>query len=130
MRAGEVFTDAERSDLDETIRQAERLSRVEFSVFVGVSEGDPRAFATSLHNTLVAPSRSVLVMVDLERRALEVVTGGFVRRTLTDRETELCTMAMQSAFAEGDLVGGLKRGIQMLAEHARAPRTLHAGSED
>ena len=30
------------------------------------------------------------------------------------------------AHAEGDLVGGLRRGIQMLAEHARAPQTLHA----
>lgn len=127
MRAGEVFTAAERFDLDETIRQAEQLSRVEFSVFVGVADGDPRDFATSLHNTLVAPSRSILIMVDLERRALEIVTGGFVRRALTDRESELCAMAMQTAFIEGDLVGGLKRGIQMLAEHARAPRTLHAG---
>ena len=127
MRSGDVFTDAERFDLDETIRQAEQLSRVEFSVFVGVAEGDSRAFATSLHNTLVAPSRSILIMVDLEHRALEIVTGGFVRRTLTDRESELCAMAMQTAFSEGDLVGGLKRGIQMLADHARAPRTLHAG---
>ena len=33
---------------------------------------------------------------------------------------------MQSRFAAGDLVGGLRRGIQMLAEHARAPQTLHA----
>ena len=69
-----------------------------------------------------------LVMVDLQHRALEIVTGGYVRRTLTDRESELCAMAMQTAFAEGDLVGGLKRGIAMLAEHARPPRTLHAGS--
>ena len=128
VRAGDVFTEAERSELDEVIRQSEQLSRVEFSVFVGVADGDPRDFATSLHNTLVAPSRSILVMVDLQHRALEIVTGGYVRRTLTDRESELCAMAMQTAFAEGDLVGGLKRGIAMLAEHARPPRTLHAGS--
>jgi hypothetical protein len=32
---------------------------------------------------------------------------------------------MQSAFAAGDLVAGLKRGISMLADHARAPQTLH-----
>ena len=31
-------------------------------------------------------------------------------------------------LASGDLVGGLRRGIQMLAEHARAPQTLHAAS--
>ena len=128
MRSGDVFTDAERFDLDETIRQAEQLSRVEFSVFVGVAEGDPRAFATSLHNTLVAPSRSILVMVDPTRRLLEVVTGAHVRRHLSDAEVELAVLHMQSDFAAGDLAGGLRRGIEMLAEHARPPRTLHAGS--
>jgi hypothetical protein len=33
---------------------------------------------------------------------------------------------MQSAFAAGDLVGGITRGVLMLAEHARKPRMLHA----
>ena len=66
-------------------------------------------------------------MVDPDQRALEIVTGGYVRRTLTDSEVELAALAMQSDFAAGDLVGGLKRGIQMLADHARSPETLHAG---
>lgn len=125
MPAGDPLGDAERYALDDAIRQAEQLSRVEFSVFVGNAEGDPRAFATSLHNTLVAPARSILIMVDPTRRALEIVTGGHVRRTLTDREVELAAVHMQSAFAAGDLVGGLRRGIQMLAEHSLPPRTLH-----
>ncbi|MGZ4445992.1 MAG: DUF5130 family protein [Nocardioides sp.] len=125
MPAGE-FTSAERFTLDEAIRKAELLSRVEFSVFVGTSEGDTRAFATQLHNTLVAPSRSILVMVDPTARALEIVTGGYVRRTLSDAEVELAATQMRSLFAEGDLVGGLTRGIAMLAEHAKAPHTLHA----
>ncbi|MGZ6753647.1 MAG: DUF5130 family protein, partial [Nocardioides sp.] len=108
MPAGE-FTSAERFTLDEAIRKAELLSRVEFSVFVGTSEGDTRAFATQLHNTLVAPSRSILVMVDPTARALEIVTGGYVRRTLSDAEVELAATQMRSLFAEGDLVGGLTR---------------------
>jgi hypothetical protein len=116
--------------LDECIRKAERLSRVEFSVFVGHAEGDPRAFAVSLHATLVAPARSVLVMVDPDAHAVEVVTGSHVRRTLRDSQVELAIAAMQSFFADGDLVGGLRRGIQMLAEHARAPLTLHAQTSD
>jgi hypothetical protein len=120
------FSASDKVALDETIRKAERLSRVEFSVFVGHAEGDPRAFAMTLHGSLVAPARSVLVMIDPEVRALEVVTGSHVRRTLRDQEVELAVAAMQSLFAEGDLVGGLRRGIQMLAEHARAPQTLHA----
>ena len=56
---------------------------------------------------------------------VEVVTGVDVRRNLTDREVELAVLEMQSEFAAGDLVGGLKRGITMLADHARAPETLH-----
>ena len=124
--AGDYFSSSERFALDEAIRKAEQQSRAEFSLFVGTAEGDPRAFATQLHNSLVAPSRSILIMVDPGARALEIVTGGYVRRTLTDNEVELTALQMQSSFAEGDLVGGLKRGIAMLAEHARPQTTLHA----
>jgi len=120
------FSSGDRVALDETIRRAERVSRAEFSVFVGHAEGEPRAFACSLHASLVAPARSVLIMVDPDARALEVVTGSEVRRTLHNQQVELAVVQMQSLFAEGDLVGGLRRGIQMLAEHARAPQTLHA----
>lgn len=109
------------------IRAAEQASRCEFSVFVGTAEGDPQAFARRLHAALVAPAVSVLIMVDASQRALEVVTGSEVRRHLTDGEVELAVLQMKSAFAEGDLVGGLTRGIAMLAEHARAPQTLHRG---
>ena len=120
------FNSAERFQIDEAIRGAEQTSRFEFSVFVGRSGADPRAFATQLHNSLVAPSRSILIMLDPASRVLEIVTGGTVRRNITDQEVELTTLQMQSLFATGDLVGGLRRGIQMLADHARAPETLHA----
>lgn len=127
MPVGELNA-AERYQVDEAIRQAEQISRFEFSVFVGRVDGEPRAFATQLHNSLVAPSRSILVLVDPNARVLEIVTGGVVRRNLTDREVELTAFQMQSSFAEGNLVDGLRRGIQQLAEHARAPETLHAES--
>ncbi|WP_157544855.1 DUF5130 family protein [Nocardioides halotolerans] len=125
-RLGARFGAHDKVALDETIRKAERVSRVEFSVFVGHAEGDPRSYAVSLHRTLVAPARSILILVDPDARALEVVTGSHVRRTLRDSQVELAVVQMQSLFAEGDLVGGLRRGIQMLAEHARAPQLLHA----
>ena len=124
MPVGE-FNSAERFQVEEAIRQAEQVSRFEFSVFVGRSGSEPRVFATQLHNKLVAPARSVLIMVDPAARVLEIVTGAEVRRHLTDQEVELATLDMQSSFATGDLVGGLRRGVQMLAEHAVAPQTLH-----
>ncbi|GAB6985742.1 DUF5130 family protein [Nocardioides pyridinolyticus] len=125
MAVGE-FNSRERVRIDEAIRQAELVSRFEFSVFVGRVDGEPRAFATQLHNRLVAPPRSVLILLDPAVRVLEIVTGGEVRRNITDREVELVALNMQSMFAAGDLVGGLRRGIQELADHATAPLTLHA----
>lgn len=114
------LSSAEQAALDATIRAAEQLCRAEISVFVGPSEGDdPRAFATSLHNTLVLPSRSILIMVDPPRRAVEVVTGGEIRRHLTDAEAALAVEEMTRSFADGDLAGGLTRGIRLLADHAR-----------
>ncbi|MGY2702393.1 MULTISPECIES: DUF5130 family protein [unclassified Nocardioides] len=125
MGVGE-FNSAERFQIDEAIRRAELVSRFEFSVFVGRVDGEPRAFATQLHNRLVAPPRSILILLDPAARVLEIVTGGVVRRNITDREVELVSLQMQSMFASGDLVGGLRRGIQELADHANQPETLHA----
>ncbi len=127
--AGDPFSGAERAALDAAIRKAEQLSRAEFSVFVGKAEGEPRAFATRLHNSLVAPARSGLILVDPSARVIEVVTGAYVRRTLSDAEVELAIIAMQTAFAEGDLVDGLRRGLAMLADHARTPPVLHVSSD-
>lgn len=126
MGAGDPFSAADRAALDAAIRKAEQLSRAEFSVFLGKAEGDPHAFATRLHNSLVAPARSILIMVDPSVRAIEVVTGAHVRRNLSDSEVKLAVVAMQTAFAVGDLVGGLRRGVSMLADHARSQNTLHA----
>jgi uncharacterized membrane protein YgcG len=116
----------DRFEIDKAIRAAEQTSRFEFSVFVGNAEDDPRAHAVALHSALVAPSHSVLVMVDPVAHVIEVVTGSVVKRTLTDHEVQLAILEMQTAFTAGDFVGGIKRGVAMLAQHARAPQTLHA----
>jgi hypothetical protein len=124
--SGEGFTPAQRQQIDKAIRDAEMVCRYEFSVFVGPAEGDPRQFAERLHSALVAPNRSVLIMVDPAARHLEVVTGAEARRELEDHEVRLAVIEMQSQFALGDLVGGIVRGIHMLAAYARKPPTLHA----
>jgi len=120
------FTSAQRVALDQAIRAAEQVSRFEFSVFVGSADGDPRAFAEHLHASLSTPARSVLLMVDPAARQIEVVTGGEVRRNLSDHEAALAVLQMRGDFSHGDLVLGIRRGLSMLAMAARAPRTLHA----
>lgn len=122
---GGGFNSAQRREIDDAVRAAETSSRLEFSVYVGPVEGEPREAAERLHAALSAPALSVLVAIDPDRRVLQVVTGADARRTLSDDAAKLAAVAMQSAFSEGDLVGGIKRGLSLLAESARAPRTLH-----
>ena len=126
--SGEGFSSDQRYEIDRAIRAAETVSRYEFSVYVGAADGEAGPFAQRLHAALVAPARSVLIMVDPAARLLEIVTGSVVRRDLSDEQVRLAAVAMQSAFAEGDLVGGIKRGLAQLAEAARKPATLHASS--
>ena len=115
---GERLTTGQRYAVEESIRKAELASRAEFSVYVGPVDGaDTHAFATQLHNTLVAPARSIMIVVDPDRRVLEIVTGGWVRRTLSDAEATLAAETMRTSFVQGDLVGGLRAGIALLAGH-------------
>jgi uncharacterized membrane protein YgcG len=119
--AGDSFTREQRLRIAEAIRKAELRSRMEITAYVGPVEGDdPRAFATQLHNTLAAPTRSLVIMIDPAQRALEIVTGGWVRERLADEQVQLTALEMQLAFTEGDLVGGLVRGIGALADRATA----------
>ena len=126
MAGGDAFTSAQRHEIDKAIRDAETLCRIEFYVFVGRAEGETRPFAERLHAALVAPDRSVLLLVDPAARILEIVTGAEAHRVLDDAEVRLAALTMQTAFAAGDLVGGITRGVQQLAEHARRPQLRHS----
>jgi hypothetical protein len=123
--SGEFFSSAQRAEIDRAIRAAETASRFEFSVYVGHCDGETRPFAERLHAALVSPDRSVLILVDPAARLLEVVTGSVVRRSLSDEQVALAVAGMESSFAGGDLVGGIKHGVAQLAEAARKPATLH-----
>ena len=128
--AGDSFTPSQREWIKRAVRNAETASGLTFSVFVGVSEEDSRAYAERLHKSLTDPHHSILVMCDPEFRRLEIVTGKDARRVLSDLECRLAAAAMQTSFAGGDIVGGLAAGIQQLGEAARQPRMLHTSRLD
>ena len=125
MPAGDSFTPSQLEWIKRAVRNAETISGLTFSVFIGVSEEDSRAYAERLHKALTDPDHSVLVMCDVEFRKLEIVTGIETRRVLSDLECRLAAAAMQTSFAGGDIVGGLTVGVQQLGEAARQPKTLH-----
>ncbi len=126
MPDGESFTREQRDRITWAIQNAERVSGLTFSVFVGVAEEDARTYAARLHGALDDPAHSVLVLCDPEFHVLEIVTGVEARRGLDDVECRLAAASMQTSFVVGDIVGGLVIGIQQLGEAARMPRTLHA----
>ena len=125
MPGGDGFSSAQQAEIDRAIRAAETSCRFEFSVYVGAVDGPTNPFARRLHASLSSPDRSVLILVDPAARAIEVVTGSVVRRSLSDDAVRLAVAGMQSAFSGGDLVGGIKHGVGQLAESARQPQTLH-----
>lgn len=127
--AGEAFSPRQREDIVRAIQIAGRQSGLHCSVYVGRAEGPPRAYARARHAELGAEAPdSVLVFVDPATRSLEIVTGSRARRWVDDRTAALAAMTMTSAFAAGNLAGGIVQGLQVIAEHARHPQTMHTGS--
>lgn len=122
---GGGLTPSDRSRLDRAVRNAEKLSGLTFSVYLGVAEEDSRRYARRLHLALPDPTHSVLVMCDPTFRALEIVTGELARRWLDDVACGLALATMKTSFLGGDIIGGLAHGVQQLGEAAMQPATLH-----
>jgi Domain of unknown function (DUF5130) len=123
--AGDAFTARQREEIVRAIDTAREGSGLTYSVFVGGLDGDTRAAARRLHAALDHSNDAVLVAVDPGGRRLEIVTGPASGKLLDDRACALAAVSMTSSFAAGDLAGGITRGVLMLGEHARHPKTLH-----
>ena len=119
MPAGEAFSEGQRERIERSIRAAEDVSGLHFSVFVGAISGDVRAHArTMLAATGAQAATTVLVAIDPAARRLEVVTG-------EKAAYQLSALAMTTSFLAGDLSGGIVDGLRTMSEHARQLRSLH-----
>jgi hypothetical protein len=118
------LSDAQRSDLRRIVQRARSICGYGFAVFVGpLAQG--RESAIAQHAALADPASAVLVAVDPSAHTIQIVTGVNAAVTLDNRACELAALAMKSCFGADDLVGGIREGVNLLAEHARAPRVLH-----
>ena len=70
------------------------------------------------------PTDAVLIAVSPGQRVVEVVTGAGAARRLPDRACALAVLSMTSAFANGDLVGGIVNGLRQLSDQAGHPAGL------
>jgi uncharacterized membrane protein YgcG len=113
------FTDGQIREISRATSTASSESGLHYSVYVGSVEGDIREHAERLHAALgPAATRGVLILVAPGDRQLEIVTGKESARRLTDRACALSALSMTTAFAGGDLVGGMVTGLRMLSEAA------------
>ena len=118
----------ERIESDiETIRQENGL---DVSVLVGDLDLTDithfRSGAERLHAALGRRgSHAVLLVVAPGQRRVEIVTGPAVRRRVPDRVCALAVLSMTSAFAGGDLVGGITEGLRQIADAAGRRETLN-----
>lgn len=130
MLVGDELTPDETRRLQRAVEIAEDASGLRFSLYVGTSEEDARAYALRLHGSLEDAEHAVLVLCDPDFRVLEIVTGSAARRALSDRDCALAAASMRSSFVAGDIVGGLSHGITQLGDAARQPPSLHTRTED
>jgi len=122
---GDGFTSGQSAQLAHLLSSADVLTGLTFRLRVGgLAEG-----RTSAEEALAAggarASDTVLIAIDPGSRVLEIVTGTRAAARLSDRSCALAALAMTSSFAAGDLVGGIRNGLQVLADHAAAQPTLH-----
>jgi uncharacterized membrane protein YgcG len=124
--SGEPFTNDQYRDIERVISVASAETGLNFSVFVGNVDGDIRDAAESKHAAFgAAATETVLVVISPGDRLLEIVTGDAAARRLSDRACALAALSMTTAFAGGDLAGGVITGVRMLAEAAGHPISAH-----
>jgi uncharacterized membrane protein YgcG len=121
--AGEGLAPAQQERIDTAIQTARQQNGLDISVVVGDLAVDDlsqfRSAAERLHAALGERSRSaVLLVVAPGQRRVEIVTGPGVRRRVPDRVCALALLSMTTAFAGGDLGGGIQDGIRQIADAA------------
>ncbi len=126
MEIGEKFSFSisERGDVERIVQIARDICGYEFGVYVGSLEAG-RESAVAMHGGLHEPDAAVLLAIDPDSRSMDIVTGSRVRRTLDDRACEFALLSLRTSLQADQLLAGIRDSIMMLAEHARAPRTLH-----
>jgi hypothetical protein len=116
--------DSARRDLTRSVKLAREISGLAFGAFIGkLPEGRDSAIAR--HAQLPAAESAILVAVDPDARTIDIITGKDAHIFLDDRSCEFATLAFVSCAGAGDIVGGVREALVVMAEHARAPKVYN-----
>jgi hypothetical protein len=113
------FTPGQLHRLDRSLTAADHRTGLRFSVYIGELRAPTHRAVLGLLDGMGSDARrSVVVAVSPEQRVVEVVTGTDAKRYLPDRTCGLAVASMVSAFAQGDLIGGLVSGVDLMRDQA------------
>ena len=111
-------------DLTRSVKLAREISGLAFGVYIGeLPQGRESAFAR--HAQLPAAESAILVAVDPDARTIDIVTGKEAHISLDDRSCDFATLAFVSCANAGDIVGGVREALIVMAGHARAPKVYN-----
>lgn len=119
---GDSDSPLERSDLellDDVLLEAERVTGLRFTAYIGFLGSDTRATAEAMLRSLGAEAPvAVLLAVSPAQQVVEVVTGGEAARRISDRAARLAVLSVSSACGVGEIANGLVNGLRILADQA------------
>jgi uncharacterized membrane protein YgcG len=109
----------EKRTVTRAIDAAERLTGLQFCVYLGPGVGSAREHAERAFLEAGLHERpAVLILVAANHRRVDVVTAPGVRDRVSDDACEQAVSEMTPKFADGNFVRGLVAGIEVLAEAA------------
>jgi len=123
--AGDGITASQRQAIEEIVTSAGRQCGLIFKVYVGQLSAGRSSAESMLHGSSADADSTVLTAIDPTSRALEIVTGAHAATAIDDRTCALAALAMTSSFQAGELVGGIRNGINLMAQHAQLPERRH-----
>ncbi|MEP6981522.1 MAG: DUF5130 family protein [Nakamurella sp.] len=119
---GDVDSPLNRDELellDDVLIEAERVTGLRFTAYLGDLGDDTRAAAEGLLTSLGAEAPvAVLLAVSPGQRVVEVVTGGEASRRISERAARLAVMTVTAACGLGEIANGLVNGLRILADQA------------
>ena len=125
MRAGDALSVGQRNELTRVLAAASAATPLSFRLYVGELEQGRASALALLDSSGGAASSTVLIAVDPGSHELEIVTGSRAAASIDDRSCGLAALAMISSFTSGDLVGGIRNGVQVLVDHAQHAPARH-----
>lgn len=103
------------------VKQAERITGVQFCVYLGAAGEDPRSHAEAMFQASGLHTRpAILVLVSPDARRVEIVTSSEIRQRVSDETCADAVTAMTGYFGRSDITGGIIAGLQRLQAAAGA----------